>query len=260
MAQGKNKRVFKARKGAKKRVGDPFAKKEVYEVKAPSVFSVRNVGKTFVNKTQGTKIASDALKGRVFEANLADLQGSDELAYRKVKLIVDDVQGKHCLTSFYGLDFTRDWLCSLLRKWQTLIEAHLEAETKDGVRVLLFCIAFTSKRAKQVKKTSYATSAQIKQIRRIMLNLLKTEAESNDLQGLVKSVVGEDFNKKIVKQTAHIYPLQNVYVRKIKVVKRPKVDVAKLMEMYKEIPQEVAATAKPEDEAAKNLLTSEISS
>ena len=258
MAQGKNKRVFKARKGAKKRVGDPFAKKEVYEVKAPSVFTVRNVGKTFVNKTQGTKIASDSLKGRVFEANLADLQG-DDLAYRKVKLVCDEVQGKHCLTSFYGLDFTRDWLCSLIRKWQTLIETNLDVDTKDGVRVRLFCIAFTAKRTKQVKKTCYASTAQIKQIRKIVLSILKAEAEGNDVQGLVKSIIGEELNKKIVKQTAHIFPLQNVFIRKVKVVKRPKVDIAKLMEMYKEVPMTVTE-AQPEDEAAKNLLTTEISS
>jgi small subunit ribosomal protein S3Ae len=262
MAQGKNKRIFKARKGAKKRVGDPFAKKEVYEVKAPSVFTTRNVGKTFVNKTQGTKIASDSLKGRVFEANLADLQGNaDEMAYRKVKLVVDEVQGKSCLTSFYGLDFTRDWLCSLLRKWQTLIEVNLDVETKDGIRVRLFFIGFTAKRAKQVKKTCYASTAQVKQIRKIIFGILKAEAESNDIHGLVKSIIGEDLNKKIVKQTSHIFPLQNVYVRKVKVIKRPRLDVAKLMEMYKEVP--VAATtteAKPEDEAAKNLLTSELSS
>ena len=259
MAQGKNKRIFKSSKGAKKRVGDPFAKKEVYDVKAPSVFTVRNVGKTFVNKTQGTKIASESLKGRVFEANLADLQSSDELAYRKVKLIVDEVQGKHCLTSFYGLDFTRDWLCSLIRKWQTLIETHVDTETKDGIRVRLFTIGFTAKRVKQVKKTCYATTAQIKQIRKIIASLLKTEAESNDIHGLVKSIIGEDFNKKIVKQTAHIFPLQNVYVRKVKVIKRPKVDIAKLMEMYKEVPLELLEV-KPEDEAAKNLLTTELTS
>jgi small subunit ribosomal protein S3Ae len=259
MAQGKNKRVFKARKGAKKRVGDPFAKKEVYDVKAPSVFNVRTVGKTFVNKTQGTKIASDSLKGRVFEANLADLQAVDDLEYRKVKLVVDDVQGKSCLTSFYGMDFTRDKLCSLIRKWQTLIEATLDVDTKDGVRVRLFCIAFTAKREKQVKKTCYATTAQVRQIRKIITGLLKAEAEGNDVQALVKSVIGEDFNKKIVKATSHIFPLQNVFVRKIKVVKRPKLDIAKLMEMYKELPVEVSQ-AKPEDDAAKNTLTSEISS
>lgn len=259
MAQGKNKRVFKSRKGAKKRVGDPFAKKEVYEIKAPSVFNVRNVGKTFVNKTQGTKIASDSLKGRVFEANLADLQQDDNVAYRKVKLVCDEVQGKHCLTSFYGLDFTRDTLCSLLRKWQTLIETQIDVETKDGTRVRLFCIAFTSKRAKQVKKTCYATSAQVKQIRKIIFGLLKSEAESNDVNGLVKSIIGEDFNKKVVKQTSHIFPLQNVFVRKVKVVKRPKLDLTKLMEMHKEVVAAAPGATKPEDEGAKNLLTSEIS-
>jgi hypothetical protein len=53
---------------------DPFSKKDWYDVKAPSVFAVRNVGKTLVTRTQGTKIASDGLKGRVFETSLADLQ------------------------------------------------------------------------------------------------------------------------------------------------------------------------------------------
>ncbi|CAG9333519.1 unnamed protein product [Blepharisma stoltei] len=257
MAQGKNKQASRARKGGKKRVGDPFSKKEVFEVKAPSTFTVRNVGKTFVNKTSGTKIASDALKGRVFEANLADLQNSDELAYRKVKLIVDEVQGKQCLTNFYGLDFTRDMLCSLLRKWQTLIEAHIDVETKDNFKVRMFCIGFTAKRANQVKKTCYAKTSQIKQIRKTMMNILANEAQSNDLKGLVKVLIGTDINKRIVKECSTIFPLQNVYVRKVKVIKRPKIDVAKLMELYKDAP-EISTQAKPEEEGAKNALTAEI--
>lgn len=96
---------------------DPFSKKDWYDIKAPSAFTVRNVGKTLVTRTAGTKvgqrvmccgshaltghgmtsrpsvickgfvtqllisvctwcpqIASDGLKGRVFECNLADLQ------------------------------------------------------------------------------------------------------------------------------------------------------------------------------------------
>ena len=35
---------------------DPFAKKDWYDVKAPSMFAVRNVGKTLVTRTQGTKV------------------------------------------------------------------------------------------------------------------------------------------------------------------------------------------------------------
>ena len=35
---------------------DPFAKKEWYDIKAPSVFSNKNVGKTLITRTQGTKV------------------------------------------------------------------------------------------------------------------------------------------------------------------------------------------------------------
>ena len=33
---------------------DPYTRKEWYDVKAPSYFDVRNVGKTLVNRTAGT--------------------------------------------------------------------------------------------------------------------------------------------------------------------------------------------------------------
>ena len=62
------------KKGVKKKVVDPFTRKDWYDIKAPTVFKVRDVGKTLVNRTQGTKLASDGLKGRVYEVSLADLQ------------------------------------------------------------------------------------------------------------------------------------------------------------------------------------------
>ena len=80
MAVGKNKHLMKAGKnGAKKKVVDPFSKKDWYDVKVSAMFNIRNIGKTLVMRTQETKIASDGLKGRVFEVSLADLQ-NDEVA------------------------------------------------------------------------------------------------------------------------------------------------------------------------------------
>ena len=35
---------------------DPFSKKDWYDIKAPSIFNQRSVGKTLVTRTQGTKV------------------------------------------------------------------------------------------------------------------------------------------------------------------------------------------------------------
>lgn len=61
-------------------------------VKAPSQFTQRNIGHTLVNRTQGTKIASEGLKHRVFEVSQGDLTSSED-SFRKFRLIIEDVQG-----------------------------------------------------------------------------------------------------------------------------------------------------------------------
>ena len=53
MAVGKNKRLTKGKKGGKKKASDPFLKKEMYFIKAPSMFLTRNAGKTIITRTQG---------------------------------------------------------------------------------------------------------------------------------------------------------------------------------------------------------------
>ncbi|CAH2076792.1 unnamed protein product [Thlaspi arvense] len=233
MAVGKNKRISKGRKGGKKKIVDPFSKKDWYDVKAPSSFSVRNVGKTLVSRTQGTKIASEGLKHRVFEVSLADLQGGDEdKAYRKIRLRAEDVQGRNVLTQFWGMDFTTDKLRSLVKKWQTLIEAHVDVKTTDGYTLRMFCIAFTKRRANQVKRTCYAQSSQIRQIRRKMSEIMVKEASSCDLKELVAKFLPEAIGMEIEKATQGIYPLQNVFIRKVKILKAPKFDLGKLLEVH----------------------------
>ncbi|XP_010485869.1 PREDICTED: 40S ribosomal protein S3a-1 [Camelina sativa] len=232
MAVGKNKRISKGRKGGKKKLVDPFSKKDWYDVKAPSMFTSRNVGKTLVSRTQGTKIASEGLKHRVFEVSLADLQGDEDNAYRKIRLRAEDVQGRNVLCQFWGMDFTTDKLRSLVKKWQTLIEAHVDVKTTDGYTLRLFCIAFTKRRANQVKRTCYAQSSQIRQIRRKMSEIMVKEASSCDLKDLVAKFIPEAIGREIEKATQSIYPLQNVFIRKVKILKAPKFDLGKLMDIH----------------------------
>jgi small subunit ribosomal protein S3Ae len=243
MAVGKNKRLSKGKKGGKKKVVDPFTKKDWYEVKAPSAFATRSVGKTLVTRTAGTKIASDGLKGRVFTVSLADLQNNEADAYRNIKLRVEDVQGRACLTNFYGMDLTTDKLRSLVRKWQTLIEAHVDVKTTDGYFLRLFCVSFTKKRPGQVKKTAYARSSQIRAIRAKMVEIMAREATSCDLKELVGKFIPEAIGKEIEKSCQGIYPLQNTFVRKVKLLRAPKLDLAKLAEVHGDYAAEAAAAA-----------------
>jgi small subunit ribosomal protein S3Ae len=82
------------------------------------------------------RVATDYLKGRIVEANLADLNKDEDQNYRKIRLQllvsleslrccisianqnIQDVSGKHCLSNFYGMDMTTDKIRSLVKKWQ----------------------------------------------------------------------------------------------------------------------------------------------
>ena len=247
-----------------------------------------------------TEVASEALKGRVFEVSLADLNSAEDLDYRKIKLVGEEVRGKELLTNFYGMDITRDKLNGLIRKWQTLIEAYADVKTTDGYTLRLFALAFTKRRPNQIRKTSYAQSSQIRSIRKKMVEIMtagawpaaaawegvggtasfseygqralaasyfictrwrcrahfngvhvcvcqsyrvrprchppllspSAEASKSDLKGLVNKFIPEAISKEIEKACNGIYPLQNVYIRKVKTIKTPRFDITKLMEMH----------------------------
>jgi small subunit ribosomal protein S3Ae len=78
-AVGKNKRLSKGKKGTKKKVVDPYSRKDWYlpnfpisvsllmfssryDVKAPGIFDVKQVGKTLVNRSTGLSISSNLLQ------------------------------------------------------------------------------------------------------------------------------------------------------------------------------------------------------
>jgi len=237
--------LTKGKKGGKKKATDPFLRKDLYVIKAPTIFATRNAGKTIISRTQGNKIASEEMKGRVFELSLADLNGGDESqGFRKIRLICEDVQGNDVITNFNGLDMTRDKLCSLIRKWQTMIEAHVDVRTTDGYHLRIFSIAFTKKQANQaVKSTCYAQAGQVRNIRKKMFEIMTEEASKCDLKELVQKFIStpDSIGLEIEKKCQSIFPLQNVFIRKVKVLKKPKFDLTKLMEMHGDAAEDTGA-------------------
>lgn len=68
---------------------------------------------------------------------------------------------------------------------------------------------------------------------------------------IILNRIKEDIGKQIQKECSKIFPLQdNCMIRKVKILKKPKFDLTKLMELYKDKPE----AAKPAADAAKNKL------
>ena len=252
---GKNKKNFsKGRKGAKKKVGERFLKKEWWNIKAPGMFMKRMFTYSPVNQTVGKKLASESMKGRVYEANLGDLNTGYE-ANKKIKLIVEDADGKSkiALTNFYGLECTRDYLCSLIRKWHTLIDLFVDCKTSDGFLMRFFVVAFTSKYGyTQKKATCYANRSQVKQMRAIMTKILTRVCKASTLKDLVSKILGKELTDEMAAKCKHIFPLENITIRKVKSIKRPRVDMTQLNAMQAETtPAGILLPSKEEKEAAK---------
>lgn len=225
--------VNQKKKGLKRKVQDPFGKKDWFHIRAPALFPNSTVGRTIATKTAGNKSSRDSLIGRVVEVSLGDLKpNSEDDAFRLFRLRVEEVQGRNVLTNFYGMRLARDKLCSLVRKWHTLIETHTDVKTADGFTIRIAAIGFTKAMPNQRRKTSYAQSAQVRQIRKKMNDIIQRESNGKTLNELVPKFVTETIGKEIEKATQGIYPLQNVLIHKVKTLRMPKLDMTRLLDSH----------------------------
>jgi small subunit ribosomal protein S3Ae len=211
------------------------------------MFQNRKFTKSPVNVSAGKKLSSDAMKGRVYEVNLGDLNLSSA-PNKKIKLIVDDAtdsRAKLALTNFYGMDTTKDHLCSLIRKWHTLIETFVDVKTSDGFLLRFFPIAFTaSSGKKQLKATTYAQRSQVKLIRRKMVEVITKEVSKCSLKDVVVKLITDKLPTEISQQAKKIFPVHNCIIRKVKTIKRPRFDISQLLSIQSDI---VVAETKPEE-------------
>jgi len=204
------------------------------------MFTNRNFTKTPVNQTAGKILACDSIKGRVFEICLGDLNPTAKNNYQKIRLIVDDATettNKECTTNFYGLDTTKDHLCSLIRKWHTLIETFVTVKTNDGFLMRFFVLAFTQRGKQQVKATTYAQRSQVKLIRKKMNEIIVKEVSKISLKELVSKLTSETLLGEMQKQCKKIFPIYNCIIRKVKTVKRARFDMNQLLSMQTEVAQ-----------------------
>merc|ERR1711937_668724 len=95
-------------------------------------------------------------------------------------------------------------------------------------------------------------------IRKKMVEIITAEAANGQLRDLVKKLIPESIGREIEKQCEGIYPLKDVHIRKVKVLKKPKFDITKFMELHTGGDDSGADMLRPEGDDAVNTLTASV--
>merc|ERR1712230_60863 len=116
-----------------------------------------------------------------------------------------------------------------LRKRMTLIDVVADVKTADGYILRALITTFTARKLGQVKTNTYAQHSQVRAIRKAFVRYITKRASTSTIGDFAQNIINEDISQKLLDKGKKIYPLSHVLVRKVKVLKKAKVDVNKLV-------------------------------
>merc|ERR1712025_1446765 len=90
----------------------------------------------------------------------------------------------------------------------------------------------TKKQSTQIKKNCYAKNSQMHGIRSKIREIVRNAVTSGDLKTFVKKLDKSSIGQDIRKSCQKMFPLKVALVEKVKVVRKPKKDVASIMQMH----------------------------
>ncbi|NWF94654.1 MAG: 30S ribosomal protein S3ae [Candidatus Thorarchaeota archaeon] len=184
---------------------DRWREKTWYQVLAPSYFE---------NKAIGTIPADgpDALLGRVMQPTLYDLTGDFDQVHVKLKLKVVSVVGQQANTSFYGHEWSSDYLRGLVRRGTSRIDWIGPILTRDDYLMRISVIVFTTTRAK---------TSQSHSVRKAIEGVIVSHAKKHTFDELVQKVILGELAAEVQETVKAIIPIRQCEIRKSKVLKGP---------------------------------------
>ncbi|MEM0349460.1 MAG: 30S ribosomal protein S3ae [Candidatus Caldarchaeum sp.] len=188
--------------------------KKTYEIYAPPYFGGRWLGST---------MADDPSKvlGRVLRTSLYAITDDFTKQYMLLRFRVIDVKDSVCNTIFYGHEYGREYLRSLVKRGTNKIEYIFDVATKDGFVIRVYPIVFTTSRISSSKK---------KAIRKIMREVLEETAANLSHDQLAQELVLGKTASDIYNRVKKIVLPRHVGVYKSKIIKLGKVETAPPLE------------------------------
>ena len=156
----------------------------------------------------GDTVTDDPSKllGRRVEMTVDELTGRlIKNSNLKLLLEIDEVNHNTASTRFIGHKIDSDYLRSLARKRSSKIDSNIEVVTKDGETIRVKSSCFTLKKASE---------AQIRQIRKIMEDVIRGRAGSLEFNKYLQEIILGKLSSDIYKVAKKIYPVRRVEIAK----------------------------------------------
>jgi small subunit ribosomal protein S3Ae len=184
---------------------DPWALKRWFSVHAPSY-----LGGVFIAEVPAAE--PQKLLMRTLEVSLYDLTKDISHLPIKLKFQIHKVDGLQAFTRFKGLELTRDYLRSLVRKGTSKVAAVAEVKTKDGWVMRVTVLAVTTHRIGTAQKSA---------MRKRMIETLTKKASEMDIGQFLKEALEGVMAADLFVAGKKIAPLRKVELAKIKVLRYP---------------------------------------
>ena len=183
----------------RKRQKDKWKAKGWYTILAPKMFGEVKAADTVADEPS-------KLIGRRVEMTLGDITGK-MIKNSNLKLVmeIDEVDQTTAYTKFVGHKMDGGYLRSLARKGISKVDSNINVVTKDGETIRVKSSCFTLKKA---------SAAQVKQIRKIVDDIIRDRANSLELSKYVQEIILGKLSSDIYKVAKKIYPLRRVEVTK----------------------------------------------
>ncbi|MGQ9514031.1 MAG: 30S ribosomal protein S3ae [Thermoproteota archaeon] len=210
---------------AAKKPKTKWGAKEWYIVVAPSYFGEKVLGSVPAN-------SPEQLIGRKVEVSLYDI--TEDPAHYQIKILfkVVSVEGSTANTIFWGHEYTRDYLRSLVRRGSGKIDAIVDVTTANNFTLRIGVVVFTRRKA---------SSSQKKAIRKLISEVVAKKASSLNLEQLAQELVLGKVDSEVHNVVKKIHGIRRTGVRKSRIIK-PSTEVAAMLAapLAGAVPQEVA--------------------
>ena len=170
----------------------------------------RELGAKLLGQVPATDPKS--LIGRNMEVGVPEITGDNSKYYMKVKVKINKVEGKTCLTCFNGFECAREHLLRMVRKRNRKVENVFDVVTQDGWLLRIKYWAILNGRP--------PASAE-NRVRLMSKNFFNEFAKKNILSDIIRRIVSTEIQMRLKKEGSRIYPVRFSEVARIKVLRSP---------------------------------------